>query len=102
VKFLVDAQLPVRLCRVLTERGHEPVHTSELPDGNRTSDADIARIAERLPRRLLVIATGKITNNELLELLARHLDTVVAAFDDSDFLELGRGRLVVHERPDDY
>jgi len=47
VRFLVDAQLPVRLAGRLTSLGHDVVHTSELSDGNRTSDPEIIEIADR-------------------------------------------------------
>lgn len=83
MKFLVDAQLPTRLARFLSSSGHDALHTLELPDGNRTTDARIAEIADgsdrvvvtkdrdfrdshlltRSPRRLLVVATGNITND---------------------------------------
>jgi predicted nuclease of predicted toxin-antitoxin system len=46
VKFLVDAQLPAWLARFLNSSGHDAVHTLELPEGNRTTDARIAEIAE--------------------------------------------------------
>jgi predicted nuclease of predicted toxin-antitoxin system len=46
VKFLVDAQLPARLARYLNSSGHDALHTLELPDGNRTTDASVAEIAE--------------------------------------------------------
>lgn len=88
MKFLVDAQLPARLARYLVDAGHDVVHTSELPEGNRTTDAAISAIADRegrvvvtkdrdfrdgyllfgSPRRLLVVATGNITNTALLAL----------------------------------
>jgi predicted nuclease of predicted toxin-antitoxin system len=42
VKFIVDAQLPARLATLLSSAGHDAVHTSELPAGNRTTDAAIA------------------------------------------------------------
>ena len=85
MKFLVDAQLRVRVARLLREGGHDALHTSQLPDENRSPDADIARIADaedrvviskdrdfrdshllrRSPQRLLVVATGNIANDEL-------------------------------------
>lgn len=94
MKFLVDAQLPARLARFLSSSGHDALHTLELPDGNRTTDARIAEVADgsnrvvvtkdrdfrdshlltRSPRRLLVVATGNITNDALLALFAKHLD----------------------------
>ena len=69
MKFLVDAQLPARLARFLNGAGRDALHTSELPDGNRTTDARIAEIADDRvfrdghllsgsPRQLLVVATA--------------------------------------------
>jgi hypothetical protein len=46
VKFLVDAQLPARLARLLNEHGHDATHTSELPNANRTPDDEIAATAD--------------------------------------------------------
>ena len=102
---------------MLADAGHDVVHTSALPDQHRTSDAEIARIADAedrvvvskdrdfrdshllssSPRRLLVVATGNITNDALLALFAEHLDTVVDALDEASFVELGHDRLVVHD-----
>lgn len=116
MKFIVDAQLPARLAKFLAEAGHDAVHTSELPDGNRTTDARIGELADEQdrvvctkdrdfrdghllngsPRRLLVVATGNITNAALLSLFERHIDAIVAALGESDFVELGPIALVVH------
>lgn len=83
MKFLIDAQLPARLAELLTEAGHDAVHTIELPDGNRSTDQQIAELADadsrvvvtkdrdfrdghlltRSPRQLLIIATDNITND---------------------------------------
>jgi predicted nuclease of predicted toxin-antitoxin system len=92
VNFLIDAQLPVRLARRLAEAGHDAIHSSELPDANRTTDANIAQRADAedrvvvtkdrdfrdrqllqtTPRRLLVVATGNISNNDLVALFDQH------------------------------
>jgi predicted nuclease of predicted toxin-antitoxin system len=116
VKFLVDAQLPARLATFLSEAGHDAVHTTQLPDGNRTTDATIAKLADRddrivvtkdrdfrdghllggIPRRLLVVATGNITNSALLGLFRDYLSEIVAAFDEADFVELRPSTLVLH------
>jgi predicted nuclease of predicted toxin-antitoxin system len=42
----VDAQLPVKLVQLLRTAGHDAVHTSELPEGNRTTDQALARKAD--------------------------------------------------------
>lgn len=56
MKFLVDAQLPRRLGHRLRECGHDAAHTLDLPLGNRTSDAEIMRIADTEGR--VVITKG--------------------------------------------
>jgi predicted nuclease of predicted toxin-antitoxin system len=116
VKFLVDAQLPARLGLLLIDAGHDATHTAELPNGNRTSDADIVKRADgedrvvvtkdrdfrdshllrSAPRRLLVVATGNIRNDELLALFSRHLDAVVSALGEARFVELWSDRMIVH------
>jgi hypothetical protein len=35
---IIDAQLPRRLVAVLHQRGHDAVHTLDLPEGNHTPD----------------------------------------------------------------
>ena len=46
MKFLVDAKLPLRLARLLAADGHDVVHSSQLPDGNRTPDSVLALLAD--------------------------------------------------------
>lgn len=116
MRFLVDAQLPARLARVLTAVGHDSVHTSELPDGNRTSDPAICDLADaedrvvvtkdrdfrnshllrRTPRHLLLVGTGNITNDELLSLFETNHRVIEAALEDAQFVELGMDRLISH------
>lgn len=117
MKFLVDAQLPIRLARSISSRGHDVVHTSELSDGNGTTDPEIARIADAedrvvvtkdrdfrdshlltsLPRRLLIVATGNISNDKLLQLFDQHHDAIVAALEEVRFVELGADELIIHQ-----
>jgi predicted nuclease of predicted toxin-antitoxin system len=116
MKFLVDAQLPRALVAALRSLGHEAIHTSELPEGNATADEEIRRLARVNgmvvvskdddfvnshilrgdPAKLLFIATGNITNQDLLAILRRHSDEIAWAFADSVFVELNRTSLVVH------
>jgi predicted nuclease of predicted toxin-antitoxin system len=46
VKFLVDAQLPVRLANFLNRAGHQAIHTSDLSNGNASTDAHVVEIAD--------------------------------------------------------
>jgi predicted nuclease of predicted toxin-antitoxin system len=116
MKFLVDAQLPRRLARRLGAAGHDAVHTLDLPDGNRTTDAEISRLADgegrvvvtkdadfvtsftlaRRPAKLLVVSTGNITNAALEGLVVANLPAIVVAFDAHDYVELGRTALIIH------
>ena len=99
MKFLVDAQLPRRLCIWLRQQGHDAVHTLDLDLGNRTPDADIIHIADQderivvtkdadfvqsfllrnTPERLLLIASGNVGNAELERLLAVALPEILDA-----------------------
>ncbi|MFM9952284.1 MAG: DUF5615 family PIN-like protein [Saprospiraceae bacterium] len=45
MKFIVDAQLPKSLARLLREYGHDAIHTLELPRRNRTDDYEINEIS---------------------------------------------------------
>lgn len=121
MKFLVDAQLPARLARLLSDAGHDTLHTSELPDGNRTSDERIAELADhdgrivvtkdrdfrdshlltRSPCQLVIVAAGNITNTALLALFKRNLDEIVAALHEVDLVEIAPDSLILHPRRDD-
>jgi predicted nuclease of predicted toxin-antitoxin system len=119
VKFLVDAQLPPRLARALVEAGHDAVHTVDLPEGNRSKDRAVAEAADaddrvlvtkdgdfrgghRLrgsPRRLLIVTTGNIGNDELLGLFSVHLDLLVSALESARMVELGEDSVEMFEDP---
>ena len=45
MKFIIDAQLPKSLAYSLRKKGFDAIHTSELPDGNDTTDAEINRLS---------------------------------------------------------
>lgn len=118
MKFLVDAQLPPRIATRLREQGHDALHTLDLPDANRTADSTITRIADREgrvvvtkdadfllsfvlshePQKLLLLTTGNIRNKELEDLLLLNLAAIVVAFEVSDFVELSRSSMIVHDR----
>lgn len=115
MNFLVDAQLPPRLAGWLTAAGHDAVHTLELPDGNRTTDQQVIKEADRehravvtkdadfvdshilhaRPERLLLISTGNLTNRELEALLVPLLPVIVQEFQTHCFLELGRAGVII-------
>jgi predicted nuclease of predicted toxin-antitoxin system len=116
VKFIVDAHLPRRLAVHLRRSGHDAIHTSDLPDKNRTTDSEINRLAEmegrvvvtkdadfvssfvlwRRPGKLLLVSTGNITNAELDAMLSDHLYEIESAFLSYSYVELRRDSLVLH------
>jgi predicted nuclease of predicted toxin-antitoxin system len=116
MKFLVDAHLPRRLARQLQAAGYDALHTLDMPNGNRTDDVEIndASVAEqrvvvtkdsdfvdsfvlhRRPWKLLVVATGNISNRDLEALVAANLDTIVNGFRTFDFIELTRSNVIFH------
>jgi len=115
VKFLVDAQMPARLAELVKRAGHDAMHTNELPNGNRSTDAEIVQLADaesrvvvtkdrdfreghllrRSPQRLLVVATGNITNDDLLSLFEVHLDEIISALEDTGLVELTQDALTL-------
>ena len=116
MKFLVDAQFPRRLAQWLQAEGHEAVHTRDLPEGNRTRDAAINELSLREqrvvitkdedfvnlfllrhePYKLLLVATGNISNRELERLFQDNLEEIVKAFESCDFVELDPTALIYH------
>ena len=95
MKILLDAQLPRSLARPLRDQGFDTLHTFDLPDGNRSSDAMLSASADRdgrvvfskdadfiqshflreSPLKLLVIATGNIRAPRIIsksQRLCRH------------------------------
>jgi predicted nuclease of predicted toxin-antitoxin system len=117
MKFLIDAQLPRRLVYRLREAGLEAIHTLDLPLGNRSPDRVINEISERekwivvtkdadfvssftlsrKPYKLLLVSTGNIKNVELEQLFVRSIQAIIEAFEEHDFIELGRTAFTIHE-----
>ncbi|MEQ1923617.1 MAG: DUF5615 family PIN-like protein [Pyrinomonadaceae bacterium] len=114
MKFLVDAQLPMSLAVFLRDKGFDAVHTSELPDGNDTSDFEINRVSlaeERIviskdgdfynsyttikePFKLLYVRTGNITNERLIELFERNLVAILSELNERDVVEIDQHYLI--------
>lgn len=117
MKFLIDAQLPRRLASRLRERGHDVVHTFDLPEANRTTDREINEISIResrvvvtkdsgfvdslllrcQPFKLLLVTTGNIRNTDLMDLFLSNLESIVNALATYDYVELSRSAVVLHD-----
>ena len=116
MKFLIDAQLPRRLTTLLHEAGVEATHTLDLPDGNRTTDGALITLSlneqavivtkdsdfvesfllRREPWKLLLVSTGNIGNDELVNLFQQNIEAIAEAFKTFDFIELNRTSLIFH------
>jgi predicted nuclease of predicted toxin-antitoxin system len=116
MKFLVDAHLPRRLCRVLESYGHVAIHTLDLPQQNETNDPDIMQYADahdcivttkdadfvdafyiqQTPRKLWLISTGNISNPELERLIRANVSQIIMLFVNHRFVEMSRTEIIAH------
>jgi predicted nuclease of predicted toxin-antitoxin system len=84
----------------LTAAGYNAIHTLDLPNGNRTPDEQVIKVAERdqrvvvtkdadfvdshllrrRPSKLLLISTGNISNQDLEALVVQLLLEIVREF----------------------
>jgi len=108
VKFLVDAHLPPGLCELLAARGHDVLHTRQLPHGNATADHDLnelsivqqrvmiskdsdffySHLLQGCPWKLLLIKTGNISTHDLCTLFARNLATIEDTLQNHTLVEI--------------
>ena len=116
MNFLIDANLPRHLVNIFHERGHDAVHTLDLPDGNLTSDTTLLDYSDKnnciiatkdsdfstsfllqnRPNKLLLISTGNIRNNELESLLVANFDQLIIVLTENRYIELTREHVIVH------
>jgi predicted nuclease of predicted toxin-antitoxin system len=116
MNFLIDANLPRRIVRIFQERGHDAVHTLELPEGNATPDVALLDYAEQnncvittkdsdfsssfwlqnRPSKLLLISTGNIKNAELETLLIANFEQMITALTENRYVELTQEHIIVH------
>lgn len=117
MKCLVDAQLPRRLARWLSESGCDALHTLDLPLGNVTPDSEISCFADNqsrivvtkyadfvqsflisgTPQRLLLVSTGNLDNIRLTGIFHANLPALREAFNTHRFVEITQTSLIVHE-----
>ena len=115
MKFLIDAQLPRRMAGWLTASGCDALHTLDLPDKNRTTDAqvnDAADLEHRAviskdadfvdthvlhgrPARFPLISTGNISNRDLEALMIPLIPDVIRELGSHSFLELGHSGISI-------
>lgn len=116
MKFLVDAHLPMRLKNWLIDRGHEAIHTRDLPRKNLSEDFEIVDFAVReqciviskdsdffdlfvlkgVPPKLLMITTGNIVNSDLLKLFEKNFTQLELLLETHSVVEMGDTEILVH------
>lgn len=116
MNFLVDAQLPYRLVKYIAQKGHDVVHTDDMPNKERTSDTEIRALAnaerriviskdkdfhdshflQKEPAQLLFISTGNIDNLAPLALFKANWGEIEDKFQLFDLLELTNTQLIAH------
>lgn len=116
MKFLIDAQLPHSLLFLLNRRGHDSIHTRDLPRQNVTTDREVIECALRegrvvvskdadfleshllsnAPEKLIVVRTGNIQNRMLLQFFEDHLDLIRTMLTRSSLIEITQTDIVEH------
>jgi len=117
MRFIVDAQLPLRLKYWLNKKGHNAIHIIDLPNKQFTSDLEIIEIAETeeriviskdsdfykhnlikgTPKKVLFITTGNIVNKELIQLFELNLQTLLNYYKSgSNVIEIDNNSIIVH------
>ena len=102
------------MAQFLREKGFDVIHTSELPDGNDTTDAEINRLslaekriviskdgdfydsftATKEPYKLLHIKTGNIKNSQLIELFEKNLELIIAELSESSVVQINQNYII--------
>jgi predicted nuclease of predicted toxin-antitoxin system len=116
MKFIIDAQLPKVLADFLSKKGHNTLHTLELPDKNKTTDKQILEIAveenyilvtkdldflesfylNQQPSKLILVKTGNISNEKLLEIFSLHISMIEKILLENSFIEIFRDEIIIH------
>lgn len=91
-------------------------HTLELPKQNATPDQEIIDTADHedriiiskdsdfldnyilqgQPKKLLIVSTGNINNNDLIRLFERNIETIKSLFEDTAVVEIDEEEILVH------
>jgi predicted nuclease of predicted toxin-antitoxin system len=115
MKFLVDTQLPPRLARHLSSKGHDSIHTTFFPEGQFLKDDEIIEIAKNenriiiskdsdfidnyllkgSPPKVMLLEFGNIGNKELITIFNQYLSIVIETFDEGNDMVLFRRDVVV-------
>ena len=115
--FLVDVHLPIRLSKFLNEQEHcQATHVNQILQKWNTPDAGIAKHADlnsmvvltkdtdfknshfinKTPKKLIRVALGNISNDDLIFLIDKYLPFIFSVADKQSFyIELSREQITI-------
>lgn len=116
MKFLIDAQLPKSLADLLCRLGYDAIHTLDLPAKNASTDNFIIQFATeenrivvtkdsdfldsflltRKPEKLILVRTGNIKNQLLLNLFAEHHERIRELIRQGNLVEITTQEIITH------
>lgn len=117
MKILLDAHLSYKLANQLKKYNIDIIHTDDLPEKERTTDAYIKHIADledrivvtkdsdfldsyyikKSPKKLLLVTTGNLSNKELSEIFEKNIINILEEFKTANFIELNNIEIIVHD-----
>ncbi len=118
MKFLVDANLPFKLCAWLKSVDIDAIHTDHLPSKENSTDTEIRNVAlhesrtvitkdtdfyyscllNHSPDKLLLITTGNLTNQDLLQLFSDNIHQIISLLENHDIIELDNTSIIIHHQ----
>ncbi len=110
MRFLIDANLPIALCKFLSKSGYETLYVRDLPNGDYLKDEEIIKMAsnddfilvtkdsdylfsyilQNKPPKLIKVETGNISNFELLQIFEKVLPYLLSIHKDKFCVTLDR------------
>lgn len=116
MKFLIDAQLPPKLCDLFKASGIDSIHINSLLNGDETKDSEIISFADeenyiiitkdidfyhshmlnKKPSKLLLVTTGNIKNRDLFEMININLEVIVRLFKTCEYIEVSNSGIIGH------
>jgi predicted nuclease of predicted toxin-antitoxin system len=108
MNFLIDAQLPIDLSEFLNTKGHNSIHTSQLPEKNFTSDNFIrylsitdkrvvitkdfdfydSYILKREPYKVVLVRMGNLKTSSLISIFLNKFDQIISCLEQGGLIEL--------------
>ncbi|MVN20000.1 DUF5615 family PIN-like protein [Mucilaginibacter arboris] len=118
MNFLVDVHLPISLSKFLSKQQNcSAIHVNQILQKWHTPDADICKYADenniavitkdqdfknshfinKTPKKIIRIALGNISNNDLILLFAKHLPILIelSSIKKVFYIEINAERIII-------